>query len=230
MFINKYHNIAFPHFTQSLTCGTIASLWGNSEFDLPVVPYNSFILAAGFHDYHYGVLDTVDFSQFRTSEMLRKNIDVRLKSLKDGMNTQLSDPIAEAIVAKFFYEADKDHFVEDIRNYMRSQKELVEKKIAASGFKEEEIAFAASIIRFIDDMFFDFCMHERSESTLEIIKKVGGVRRSEITYKFDNDGKIYVAPWPFKVESFKSFITGYEVEGYPNTLNARPIFFELVKG
>jgi hypothetical protein len=54
MFISKQRPIAIPQWEHQKLAGTLALLWGNAEFERPLVPFESFLTGIGLHDRAYG--------------------------------------------------------------------------------------------------------------------------------------------------------------------------------
>jgi len=50
MFTSKQRPIAIPQWEHQKLAGTLALLWGNTEFERPSVPFESFLTGIGLHD------------------------------------------------------------------------------------------------------------------------------------------------------------------------------------
>ena len=59
MFLSKQRPIAIPQWEHQKLAGTLALLWGNTEFERPPVPFESFLIGIGLHDRAYGPLDNL---------------------------------------------------------------------------------------------------------------------------------------------------------------------------
>ena len=53
MFKSKLRPVAIPQFEHEKLVGTLALLWGNAVFELPPVPFASFLTGIGLHDRAY---------------------------------------------------------------------------------------------------------------------------------------------------------------------------------
>ncbi len=58
MFKSKQRPLAIPQSEHQKLAGTLALIWGNDDFERPVVPFKSFLAGVGLHDRAYGPLDT----------------------------------------------------------------------------------------------------------------------------------------------------------------------------
>jgi hypothetical protein len=50
MFKSKQRPIAIPQWEHQKLAGTLALLWGNADFERPLVAFESFLVGVGLHD------------------------------------------------------------------------------------------------------------------------------------------------------------------------------------
>src|SRR5438045_1174245 len=89
MFKSKLRAINFPQSEHGRFAGTLASIWGNAEFAIPDVNFESFVGGIALHDRGYGLLDPFPIGEQPEPEWL----DLTRK----GFNLRFSDQTADLI-------------------------------------------------------------------------------------------------------------------------------------
>jgi Protein of unknown function (DUF3891) len=59
MFKSKQRPVVIPQWEHQKLAGTLALLWGNTDFERPSVPFESFLVGVGLHDRAYGPVDNL---------------------------------------------------------------------------------------------------------------------------------------------------------------------------
>ena len=70
MFISKRRPITISQAEHQKLAGTLAMLWGNDQFGLPPVPFESFHTGIALHDRAYGALDNLPIGAISESEWI----------------------------------------------------------------------------------------------------------------------------------------------------------------
>src|SRR4028119_521273 len=89
MFKSKQRPIAISQWEHQKLAGTLAFLWGNAEFERPLVPFESFLTGIGLHDRAYGPLDNLPIGELPDEEWLALT--------RSGFEMTWIDPIADLI-------------------------------------------------------------------------------------------------------------------------------------
>ena len=220
MFKSKLRPIVIPQFEHEKLVGTLALLWGNAAFDLPPVPFDSFLTGIGLHDRAYGHLDNLPIGETSEAEWLANT--------RRGFAMTWRDPLADAIV--------KLH-LQRLASYGTSPARVAE----AAAMAEEIAALAAEhgldrallaridrITRLCDDISFAFCFEAPAQGSVRIYPHYDADEEVEVGYHVE-EGKIHVNPWPFAVDSHRGYLVGYSLEGYPELLEPVMVKYELVK-
>src|SRR6266849_4313200 len=120
MFKSKVDTKIIPQAEHQRLAGTIASLWGNNQFDRPHLPNESYVKGVLFHDRGYGYFDDFPIGELAYEvweSILRKGLyasygdsitDVvvclHIKRLLQGSSERTNDILlheAEAIISKY---------------------------------------------------------------------------------------------------------------------------------
>ena len=78
MFKSKVRPIVISQYEHGRLAGTLAAMWGNDDFDKPVIDFTSFVWGVTLHDWHYGVVDNVPIGEANEADwlaMVRKGVD-----------------------------------------------------------------------------------------------------------------------------------------------------------
>ena len=91
MFKSKVRPIIIPQYEHGRLAGTLAAMWGNNDFDRPVIDFESFVRGVALHDWHYGVIDNSPIGEANEADWLAM--------VRKGVEYWFDDPMAD-IVAK----------------------------------------------------------------------------------------------------------------------------------
>lgn len=221
MFKSRLRPIVIPQFEHEKLVGTLALLWGNAAFDLPPIPFESFLAGIGLHDRAYGHLDNLPIGEASEAEWLANT--------RKGFDMAWRDPLADAVA--------KMH-LQRLASYGASRKrqaeaaamaEEIAELTAEHGLDRYLLARIDRITRLCDDISFAFCFEAPVQGSVRIYPRNGEDKEVEVSYQVE-DGKIGVTPWPFAVDSHRGYLVGYRLEGYPELLEPVMVTYELVKG
>ena len=199
-----------PQYEHGKLAGTLASLWGNADFDRPALDFPAFVQGVAFHDWHYGVLDTVAVGGGDPAAWLA----IVRKGVAHRFDAPATDIVAKLHIRRLLSMRESPE-----------HKELVEKidariseRLPASGSSLEQLQWADKITEFCDDVAFDFCFEQPVRRTVGVHARAGSNESTPLGYEIQAEGVIRVEPWPFSVESFSGLVVGYGEVGYPEAL------------
>src|SRR5262245_59227108 len=89
MFKSKQRPVAIAQWEHQKLAGTLALLWGNTEFKRPPVPSESFLSGIGLHDRAYGPLDNLPIGGISEEDWLALT--------RSGFEMSWADPVADLI-------------------------------------------------------------------------------------------------------------------------------------
>jgi hypothetical protein len=220
MFKSKLRPIAIPQFEHEKLVGTLALLWGNAAFDLPPVPFTSFLTGIGLHDRAYGHLDNLPIGEASEAEWLANT--------RKGFDMVWGDSLADAI-AKMHLQRLASYGTSPARQAeAAAMAEEIAVLAAEHGFDRSLLARIDRITRLCDDIAFAFCFEAPTQGSVHIYPRNGEDEEVEVSYQVE-EGKIRVTPWPFAVDSHRGYLVGYRLEGYPDVLEPVMVMYELVR-
>ena len=90
-----------PQYEHGRLAGTLASLWGNENFDKPKMDFDAFVKGVTLHDWHYGRVDNVEIGQASDAKWL--------SMVQRGVALSFDDPITEIVVKKHIARLLRGH-------------------------------------------------------------------------------------------------------------------------
>src|SRR5437899_9707211 len=105
MIRSKLRPVVIPQLEHARLAGTLASLWGNANFDPPPVDPSSWVAGVSLHDRGYGHLDRSDLFRIPESEWL--------EITRRGFYAFASDPVADLIVKYHLKRLTGEHPLAD---------------------------------------------------------------------------------------------------------------------
>jgi hypothetical protein len=209
MFKSKRRPIVIPQSEHGRLAGTLAALWGNPKFGLPEPDRDSIIAGVALHDRGYGLLDMLAIGELSEQEWLAVT--------RRGFNKTFSDPIADLIVRYHLRRLVRTNHEVTGRELLVEFDKAIENELEANQLSEREFERLDRITNFCDSIAFDFCFETPTLGTRLVYPQPASEIAVSLRYKVDG-GRIYVAPWPFSVPSYSTFIVGYQTAGYPEQL------------
>ena len=221
MFKSKTRSIIIPQYEHGRLAGTIALLWGNQDFERPVVDFDSFVQGVTFHDWHYGVIDNLAIGESTEEDWL--------EIVEKGIAYWFDDPITDIIV-KLHIRRLLNSQVSIARDSMIDQIEhRIAVRLPQTYFPREQFERIDRITKFCDQMAFDFCFETPMRASLPVFADEKASKDTNIAYEIKPEGQIEISPWPFSVKAFNGFVIGYHQQGYPETLKPEMIHFHCEK-
>ena len=221
MFKSKIRPVIIPQFEHGRLAGTLASLWGNQNFERPVLNFDSFVQGVTFHDWHYGVVDNLEIGG--------SNEEAWLELVRKGVDYWFTDPNTDIIV-KLHIKRLLSSQVSTARESLMDQ---IERRIAVrlpeTSFSREQFEWADRITKFCDRLAFDFSFEEPIKASLLVFADQQASKEANITYEIKAEGQIQISPWPFTVNAFSGFIIGYNELFFPEILRPQLIHFHCEK-
>ncbi len=220
MFKSKLRPIAIPQFEHEKLVGTLALLWGNAAFDIPPVPFESFLTGIALHDRAYGHLDNLPISDASEADWLANT--------RKGFDMAWRDPLADAI-AKMHLQRLASYGTSPARQTeAAAMAEEIAALAAEQGLDRALLARIDRITRLCDDIAFAFCFEAPAQGAVRIYPHYDADEEVEVSYQVEG-GTIRVDPWPFAVDSHRGYLVGYHLEGYPEVLEPVMVTYELAK-
>lgn len=220
MFKSKQRPITIPQWEHMKLAGTLALLWGNDFFDRPPVPSVSLIAGIGLHDRAYGPLDTLPIGE--TAE------DDWLHLTRTGFHTTWSDPVAD-LIAKLHLKRLVSHQDSPTRRALIAEMtQVIQQQLQHHNLDAETFERIDRLTNLCDSIAFDFCFEEPAEGIVMIFPKNDRSEQIPVGYRVAGS-TIQVDPWPFAVDTYVNYVTGYKLDGYPATLDPIIIPYQLVR-
>ncbi len=218
MFKSKKRPVIVTQAEHGRLSGILASLWGNDNFDRPAMNFESFVLGVTFHDRGYGLVDNAPIGEADPAEWR----EIQRLGIVNGFT---DDPVANIIVLmhikRLLTWMNEDEFVELAHQYIRQS--LIKTDVPQSMFE-----WTDHITRLCDEISFNFSFEANLQKPAELYPKLDSDETVTIYHRLTDDGTIYVKPWVFSVDSYSGFITGYNANTYPDTLEPVYMPFKLL--
>lgn len=207
MFRSKTREIIIPQSEHARLAGTLASLWGNREFDVP--PIDAFILGVTLHDRGYGSIDNDPLFEVPEERWL----EIQCK----GVTERTGNPALDLIVLlhskrlALYNPTPKRHqFADELEL-------LIEDELRKQSAPRELFEWVDERTHLLDDIAFDFSFEVPKQRTRRIRPKVGSLETTDMTYSISGS-LIQVTPWPFRLNYHEGFLIGYRSFQYPTCL------------
>ena len=220
MFKSKRRPIVIPQSEHLKLVGTLALLWGNTDFDLPPLERLSMVAGMGFHDRGYGFLDNSPIGGMTDEEWA--------PIARRSFYTQYTDITAD-MIAKYHFRRLAGHGDSTERKALAAEFSLeIEKQLAAHKVSRELFDRLDRITDLCDMLSFNFCFELPADGQISIFPR--NATKAEVPVRYHvEDGEIHATPWPFSVDTYEGYIIGYKLDGYPAQLDPVILPFHLNK-
>ena len=219
MFKSSQREIVVPQSEHARLAGLMAFHWGNADFDLSPLPFESFVKGVAFHDRGYPRLDTFPINGMPEDEWL--------KILETGAQLSFTDLEANIIVLMQIKRVALYNKTASRKKFADKVEKEIDDLIASSSYSEADFDFADQIAPFCDSVSYKFCFEEAGELELNLKAKQGDASPTKVCVEFSKEGAIKISPWPFKVKSFSGFLNAYNTLGYPSALDPEIFRFSI---
>ena len=219
MFKSKQRPIAISQWEHQKLAGTLALLWGNAEFERPLVPFESFLTGIGLHDRAYGPLDNLPIGEIPEEEWLALT--------RSGFDMSWTDRIAD-LITKMHLKRLASYSSAPARQAMTAEMaQAIQAQIQRHGLDAPTFERIDRITNLCDSIAFDFCFESPAEGEVRIFPSNDRDEEIKVSYRVEG-GTIRVDPWPFGVDSHGGYLVGYQLEDYPMMLEPVMLPYQLV--
>lgn len=210
MFKSKVRPIVVPQSEHLKLAGVLAHAWGNLDFTLPPIEWTSLVLGIGLHDRGYGYLDTAAVLEMPEPEWV--------EITRRGFHMPCADPIADLITRHHLLRLTRNHPSAAVQALHYEFEWEIRDQLRENGFSPATFERIDRITKLCDSISFDFCFEEPTQGHVGIFPRSGGEMEIPIHYNIEQT-HIHVNPWPFSVNIITGYLIGYQLDGYPTTLN-----------
>jgi len=209
MFKSKTRPVVIPQYEHLKLAGALALLWGNTQFERPPIPFDSFVKGIGLHDRAYGTLDNHPILEAPEAEWLALT--------RRGFDTAWADAAAEAI-AKLHLHRLVSYGSAPARQALAAEMaDAIAAHMGQHGLDPALFARIDRVTRLCDDIAFAFCFEAPVDGSVRVFPHYDRDEEVEVRYRVA-EGKITLDPWPFGAERSVGYLIGYQREGYPDVL------------
>ena len=222
MFKSKARSLNIPQYEHSRLSGIFALLWGNEEFDRPLIDNAAFVQGVALHDWHYGVVDNLPIGEACEAEWL--------VLVRQGVEYWFDDPILDILAKlqlKRLLDGRESPEAERLINLVETR---ISERLEQTRYSRQQFEWADKITKCCDDLAFHFSFEKPVEGSLPVYAKIDSREETLLTYAIRAAGEITIGPWPFAQPSFSGLIIGYERAGYPDRLQPRVIPYSCRPG
>lgn len=221
MFKSKLHPIVIPQSEHEKLAGVLAFLWGNKDFELPQTPFNSFVSGIGLHDRGYGAMDNIEIGAVTETEWLQVQ--------RRGFYMSWEDSVADLITRFHLLRLVKGGESDERKMLLTEMEAGIAHQLQESSLSHEVFERIDRCTDFCDRVAFDFCFQLPARGVVAVYPQRESAKTTEISYRIE-ETEIYVHPWPFSVETYSNYLTGYAEQGYPDKLNPVIVPYRLIRG
>jgi hypothetical protein len=222
MFKSKVRPIVISQYEHGRLAGTLAAIWGNNDFDRPVIDFLAFVRGVTLHDWHYGVIDNLPIGEGSEDDWLA--------TVRKGVAYWIDDPITDIVVKLHIKRLLNGRNTRDTEILMNHIELRITERVPQTPFSRQQFEWADKITRFCDQLAFDFSFETPMEATYSVYTKVNTNQETSVSYKIKPGGQIEVTPWPFSVNTFSGIMIGYQQADYPETLTPEVVHFHVHNG
>lgn len=219
MFISKQRPIAIPQWEHQKLAGTLALLWGNAEFERPLIAFESFVTGIGMHDRAYGPFDNLPIGAIPEEEWMALT--------RAGFAMSWADPVAD-LIAKMHLARLVSYGTSLARHALAGEMtQAVQAQIRQHGLDAACFDRIDRITDLCDRIAFDFCFEAPAGGEVRIFPRNDQDEDRVVRYRIAG-GTIQVDPWPFGVANHLGYLVGYQRAGYPTVLEPVMVPYELM--
>lgn len=218
MFKSKQRPIVVPQWEHQKLAGTLALLWGNTEFERPPVAFESFVTGVGLHDRAYGMLDNLPIGEFPEDQWQALT--------QRGFETTWSDTVADSIAKMHLARLVSYGDAPARQAQARSMREAIHRLVREHGLDYALFERIDRITNLCDQVAFDFCFEAPASGKVQIFPKNDYDKQVEVSYTIDGS-IITLDPWPLSGEHHTGYLVGYQLEGYPERLEPVLLPYQL---
>src|SRR6266511_4548936 len=219
MFKSKQRSIAISQWEHQRLAGTLALLWGNAEFELPPIPFESFLTGIGLHDRAYGPLDNLPIGEIPEEEWLALT--------RSGFEMTWADLVAD-VITKMHLKRLTSYGSAPVRQAKAAEMaQAIQALIEHHGLDAAAFERIDRISNLCDRIVFDLCVDAPAEGEVHIFPRNDRHEEVAVSYRIEG-GTIQVDPWPFGVASYTGYLVGYQLDGYPTVLEPAMLPYLLV--
>ncbi|MEP7134480.1 MAG: DUF3891 family protein [Chloroflexota bacterium] len=210
MFKSKRRAIATPQSEHLKLVGTLAMLWGNADFDSPLIERNSMIAGMGLHDRGYGYLDNSPIGGMTDDEWI--------PIARRGFFMPCSDVVADTIV-KYHFRRLASHDESARRRALADEfSRSIDEQLTQHALSKPLFDRMDRITDLCDRISFSFCFDVPASGEINIFPRNHGDAEVSVQYHVEA-GVIHVSPWPFSVDHYEGYLVAYHLDGYPERLD-----------
>ena len=220
MFKSKRRDIVTPQTEHLKLVGTLAMLWGNENFDMPLIERNSMIAGMGLHDRGYGYLDNAPIGGMTD--------EVWIPIARRGFFMECSDIVADTIV-KYHFRRLASHGETEARKSLAAEfSQSIDRQLKENDLPKILFDRIDRITDLCDMISFSFCFDVPVSGEVFIHPRNGEDNEASVRFEVEN-GIIHVEPWPFSVNEHIGYLVAYRMEGYPERLDPVILPYQLQK-
>lgn len=210
MFKSKRRPIVTPQSEHLKLVGTLAMLWGNDQFDTPLIERVSMIMGMGLHDHGYGYLDNSPIGGMPDEEW-----EVIARR---GFNMECSDVVADTII-KYHLRRLASHGTSEIRkNLYADFNKSIDDQLKKHNLSQILFDRMDRITDLLDCLSYELCFDVPASGSISLFPRNSEDDEAIIEYHVEN-GEINVSPWTFSVDEHQGYLIAYHLDGYPERLD-----------
>lgn len=221
MFKSKRRAIVIPQTEHARLAGIMAHFWGNENFDRPALNFSDFMLGVALHDRVYPEYDNLAINEVPE--------EIWLETQKKGILMSCDNAIVDMMC--LLHSRRLLGFSEYVgtKEIIALANEEIEGNISRTEHTLAEFEWADRITRVCDSVAYVFSFEKALTMSLPVSPRVGSEETVTIDIVVGESGIIQISPWTFRVDSIEGYILGYELEAYPERLEAVYIPFSIVQ-
>ncbi len=219
MFKSKIRSTIISQYEHGRMAGTLASLWGNDNFDKTEIDFDAFIKCVTLHDWHFGQVDNIAIGNSSETEWLAV--------VQRGVEYRFEDPVTDIVVKKHILRLLGGHISPDVEKLKELTDKRILERLTETQYTLDTFDWADKITAFCDMVAFDFAFEKPLTRRMSVSAKRNAEQETTLEYEIKSNGKVTVSPWPFSMDSIKGVLISYQEAGYPSSLKPEIINFTI---
>ena len=221
MFKSKMRPIVIPQYEHGRLTGTLASQWGNADFDRPAIDFAAFVRGVALHDWHYGILDNLPITEGSEADWLALT--------EKGVEYWFDDPTTDIVAKLHLKRLLSGRNTPETEALINRIEVRITERLPQTGYSRRQFDWADKITRFCDQLAFDFSFEAPTKNVYPVYAKANAPEETPLHYSIKPGGHVEIDPWPFSVDSLSGVLIGYQRAGFPETLTPEVIPFKVGK-
>jgi hypothetical protein len=173
------------------------------------VDFNSFVAGFALHDRGYGYMDNSPIGETPESEWLEYT--------RTGFfGRRFQDPVADLITRYHLRRLTRNNHAVAGHALLAEMDAAIQAQLKENKFEAYTFDWIDRVTNLLDMISFDYCFETPLERELAVWPRWDSDELVAVRYQI-KPKEVHVAPWPFALPRYETFLIGYDRSSYPES-------------